>query len=336
MEKFVEVVGALLAKPDALLRKKATMLLTDRIKGSDVLGPDTISLYVTLWRVLISCTPAIFVDIACVAIRRLAPLVSHTHTHTHTPNDVTHSPFPRRYTGLAPKLVSLARAGTSEDTELAQSALFAITMLVVRFGANPDGWAKSPPPEITDLTATILESDASEPAVVSSAAVCFGAVCVARGPAVVEDLPRVMPALAARMQQAAARSLALSAANRGGDDDDEAEEEEEDEEEDDDDESRRLEWRQLLQCSAAAASTVLSVAPQFVGPHLKDLLIITAGEAFSDARCVACSTLHHLLHALPPCASLCQLRFSRHTALHRLFCHTFFCCFFALVKKNRD
>ena len=51
MEKFVEVVGALLAKPDALLRKKATMLLTDRIKGSDMpgsdSGPDTIALCVT-------------------------------------------------------------------------------------------------------------------------------------------------------------------------------------------------------------------------------------------------------------------------------------------------
>ena len=44
-----------------------------------------------------------------------------------------------RYIGLAPELVSLARAGTSEDTELAQSALFALTMLIVRFGANPDG-----------------------------------------------------------------------------------------------------------------------------------------------------------------------------------------------------
>ena len=191
------------------------------------------------------------------------------------------------------------RIGVSKDTELAQSALYALTMLVVRFGASPDGWGGNPPPELTDILATMLEDVTSEPVIISNAAVCFGAVCVARGPAVVEAFPRVMPALTSRMKQAA-DAARTATRNRGDDegegensDEDDEEEEDEDEEEEEEGEeegddvdglNRRAEWRQLLQCSAAAASTVVSVAPQFVGPYLKDLLVITAGEAFSDTR----------------------------------------------------
>lgn len=43
------------------------------------------------------------------------------------------------YLGLAAELVGLCRGGASGDTELAQSALFALTVLVVRFGSDFSG-----------------------------------------------------------------------------------------------------------------------------------------------------------------------------------------------------